>query len=519
MAGYRQHERFSSAIGASMVFDMRHKRLRKLLSRVVDEDFLNAVWVLEWGRDDGFVIPRGYDFPRECLHAGIADEGRIHSWELETVLTEALATPKQKGRRIANPRSWNFFAAVISALRSAENAEGGRLKTEDVFRDLNRALYRQLPWQSRPEGLADIIRWQSIFSNKTLLGLYVENVGLEPQKMMWIAVAFFQDFRRFPIISKPRISSELYFTESDIDAFFLACADTLPNLRKRAVEISRHSGLAFRESPFRQKPLVQIGEGKRKRYVCPLKLPLFWRVTSGLYYDIVQEPSAWNLIGAEFELFERRLVAAAFPEAVVDGDIHYGIRKEPKKTPDILVSREGILDVAFECKAKRLPLAEKMSATQHQRESLAIGELAKGVFQLVRFRMDLRQGKFDGLRECEHTQYVVLTLDDWIFTGRTTKDDVFYRVGDLISRKNIEVDFDIRDVVFCTAAEFDTIVCRISLDQIIGLFGKNRRSEFREYASSSLLREFSNERVTWDSYPLAQELDISDLVAHRVPPT
>jgi hypothetical protein len=226
----------------------------------------------------------------------------------------------------------------------------------------------------------------------------------------------------------------------------------------------------------------------------------------------VQVPIAWNLIGSEFEKYQKRLLAAAFSSSKVQGEFSYGSKKEPKKAPDILISADGVLQLVFECKAKRLPLTEKVSATDEQRLSLAIGELAKGVFQLVRFRIDLRNKLFDDLSECAHTQFVVLTLDDWVFTGPATKDDVFDRAEDLLRRKNIKPDFDIRDVVFCTASELDVIVSRIDLERTIKLFEKNRQPEFREYSPSSLVGEFAEGKVKWGAYPLAAELDITDLI-------
>jgi hypothetical protein len=182
-----------------------------------------------------------------------------------------------------------------------------------------------------------------------------------------------------------------------------------------------------------------------------------------------------------------------------------------RRTPDIILSENGVLKIAFECKAKRLPLVDKIELSDDIRQSLAVSELAKGVFQLVRFRTDLRSGAFPQLNENTNTsQYVVLTFDDWIFTGPATKGDVFIKADELISRKGLKPDFDIRDIVFCTAAELDIFVTRLTLDQLIAVYAKNRLPEFREHSPFALADEFYKAPAKWRDYPLAAEFDATE---------
>src|SRR5258707_1141096 len=115
MVSYRRHERFATPRMAALTFEMRRNRVRKLLAKADDADLVEAAWILDWGREKGFKLPKGYDFPEDCLQADIPNPKRIHSWEIETLLTEALAIPKRRNQRHANTRSWNFFAEAINA--------------------------------------------------------------------------------------------------------------------------------------------------------------------------------------------------------------------------------------------------------------------------------------------------------------------------------------------------------------------------------------------------------------------
>lgn len=505
--GKKQHSEFASTGIAKLAYEKYRFRLRKLLAMADDVELLHACWVLDWGRTEDFALPDGYDFPREYLSAKVHDEGRVQSWEIETILTEAWGSSKRRGRRMANTKSWSYVAELVTVLRCAENAESGLNPSGMIFREINRILCRQLPWQARQQNIPDLVRWSSIFSNAKLLDLFHAERGTTPHKFMLLALAFSQLFQRSAYISDPPPLPQLQVSADDIRAFLTAVSDGLPAFRQRSTSIMRTSGLAFREGPLRQKPLVRLAEGNEGIYTCPLRQPLFWRVTDGLYYDVIQHPAARSLIGSEFEKYQRRLFAAAYPDVEVGGDEDYGPPKRIRKAPDIILARNGLLKIVIECKAKRLPLADKVSLSDQVRQSLAVSELAKGVFQLARFRSDIRSGTYSGLQEDRESQFVVLTLDDWIFTGPATKGDVFSKAEEMIRRHALKIEFDLRDIVFCTAADMDIFVTRLTFDKLIAVFAKNRQAEFREYSPHSLAQEFYQRQAKGSDYPLAAEFN------------
>jgi Holliday junction resolvase len=478
-----------------------------MLGMASDLDLLHAAWVLDWGREEDFRLPIGYDFPVEHLRASMGEPGRIHSWEIETLLIEALGSRKRPGRRQANPKAWNFFADVISALRSAENAEGGSAIERNIFREMNRILYRQTPWQAHNLNAAETIRWFAIFDDEELGEIYRAAVGTTPRTMLRLGLILSMVFKDAASVGHLAAIPEFDVDEHDVAAFFHVVADDLEGFRSRCEKIVSSSGLAYRESPFRQTPLVLFKTPEASHYACPLNDVLFWRVTSGLYYDVVADERARHLIGEAFERFEARLLATAYPEARVLREEPYGPKRLNKKTPDIVLAENETLKVAFECKAKRLPLANKIELSDEIRYSVAVKEIAKAVFQLVRFRADIRCGTYTDLRENPESQYVVLTLDDWVFTGPATKDDVFQLAQDMLTQKGIAYDFDIRDILFCTAVELDIIVTKFNLEQLIHIFKTNKLPAYREHAPLPLSNELFPDVQKGRKYPLISELE------------
>jgi hypothetical protein len=508
MVYYKQHRKFDSQRSARVIFDMRRKRIRKLLSLADDIDLIHAAWVLEWGREGEFQLPPGYDYPTEYLRAAIHESGRIQSWEVESILIEALGTPKRPGRRGANTRAWNFFLSIISALRSAENAEGGSIVERNIFREINRILYRQGPFQGRGANIVEAVKWYSIFANEELSQIYRSAIGADPHAMLRIGLILSFYFQTNFTVTDFSLDSYLGIKDEDVKAFFRVTADSLQGVRERCRQIVNNSSLAYRESPFRTKPFVLLNLANTIQYVCPLKDVLFWRVTHGLYYDVVDVERVKHIIGEEFEKFEARLLAAAYPAATILPEEPYGPKKLNKKTPDILISQNRSLKIAFECKAKRLPLDQKINISGEIRHSIAVKEIAKAVFQLVRFRVDLRSHVYDGLTEDPDAQYVVLTLDDWVFTGPATKDDVFELAREFLDQKGIKPDFDIRDVVLCTAYELDVLVTRLTLEQLVHLYKCNRHPEYQQHSPLPLANELFPGSAKWSDYPLAREFDV-----------
>jgi hypothetical protein len=265
--------------------------------------------------------------------------------------------------------------------------------------------------------------------------------------------------------------------------------------------------LAYRESPFRGTPLVELQQGSTTVYTCPLKDVLFWRTTSGLYYDVVENERARHIVGSKFEEFERDLIAAKFPVAGVRGEVPYGPKGLNKKTPDITVWTGGELAIAFECKAKRLPLSEQFSSDATS-SSQAISELAKGVLQLVRFHADITSGAYPSLGTVSpNAEFVVLTLDDWMFIGETARTDVMQAASVLIAKAGIQPKLDLRQIGFCTAAELDIMVTKLDLAELQSVFEACRGPARYGYSPWTVSSELFPRTNKWRDYPLADRLN------------
>ncbi|AOG07552.1 hypothetical protein [Bosea sp. RAC05] len=504
MARYRQHQQFSSHRSAQLIFKLRRQRFRKMLSMADDVELMRASWVLDRAVDPSFKIPIGYDYPEKYLRAGIDEPGRIWPWELETLLIEALGTPKNPGNRSANPRAWSFWAEIVSALRSAENAEGGNRPRGPILRHLNRILYRQVQWQARQQNLADFVRWKSIFSDPSLSDLYVTKNGMCPLKfqMIGLGLSSILDESQETTISYEYESKQ--FRSDEIRTFIKMASRTITQIREDCHSVVMRSELAHRESPLRRFPLIKISDNPT-RLISPLRQPLFWRITEGMYYDVVSIPASRNLIGSGFEIFQRRLISTAYKDYNVSGDISYGPIRLNRRSPDVTITQDNNLEIAFECKAKKIPLVDKISIEHDLANSIAVSEIAKGVFQLARFRHDLRSGIVEGMQETEHSQYVILTLDEWNFVGPITKDAAFLKAAEMLDRQRININFDLREITFCTAGDLDLFVTRLPLGRLRELFAKNRQPQFREHAPNSLAAEFYEKPAKWRDYPLASE--------------
>jgi hypothetical protein len=124
------------------------KKLAKALSRAGDEDFIQMIWsidALQSNRVDA--AARYINFPPEAATSKMDSQFVIYKWELETLVSLFLLTPKQELRdglnRITNCRRYGTCVQMTNYLRDIENEEAKvQLKHRNVLDELPRIGHR-----------------------------------------------------------------------------------------------------------------------------------------------------------------------------------------------------------------------------------------------------------------------------------------------------------------------------------------------------------------------------------------
>jgi hypothetical protein len=218
---------------------------------------------------------------------------------------------------------------------------------------------------------------------------------------------------------------------------------------------------------LRQKPVIRFTQDGKNIYIRPIEQLLQWRFTSGLYYDVIGDPRAPNLIGEQFEKYVRRLCAAAFKTQEVNGDYNYGSAARPRMSPDVLIGAKDNLSLIIECKSKKVSLAIRQSIDINEQRKVAVLELAKGIVQLNGFHEFITSSQDARFRAETNLPKLLVTLDDWVFVGSNVREEIEAVAVELSQRVRLRSPRELTSVVFCTATELDQLVSTFEFETIL----------------------------------------------------
>jgi hypothetical protein len=288
-------------------------------------------------------------------------------------------------------------------------------------------------------------------------------------------------------------------------SFASAISGSIAEISAASREIVREfSEIDFRRSALRQKPVVIVGN----QYIRPIEQLLTWRITSGLYYDVIGDSRSANEIGSQYEKYTRELFRAFVKNRKVDGDFRYGTRQRSQRAPDCIVHDNGAVQVIVECKAKKLPLVAQTAMIETRERAIAVGEIANGVAQVRLFRQALLNGVVPDFHLAESATLIVVTLDDWVFVGADIKDDIFKQAREISLAKGLNAEtIGDCDVVLCTAAELDRLTSRYSYDTLRLICDRNLEEKYKNYPLTGVANECFKEKRHQAEYPLQAKLD------------
>lgn len=231
----------------------------------------------------------------------------------------------------------------------------------------------------------------------------------------------------------------------------------------------------------------------RHSLVCPIPTLLFWRITSGLYYELVFDERFANPFGAAFQKYVGEVIrrGTAGTTAKFYSEHVYGSVKSDRKLSADWIIADSNSAIFVECKAKRLTWSAKSALSDPTPFRRDCDELASAVVQLYRTILDYQKNQYEFLQYSKHREVfpVVCTLENWHLLGpraRKILDDLVKAklvVAGLPKSLPDEMPFSIMPV-----AAMETTAQAIRIFGIRDLFrGKMLDAERREWAWDTYL--------------------------------
>lgn len=309
------------------------------------------------------------------------------------------------------------LSTLINYMRFTLNEEIDKKYTiqDNFLFEFNRMVHRQFIWQLNYSHKT-IFRYFKIYSHDTLSKIILDKFQLTSHQLFLIGFFFFgwtaRNFRcPLPFKSEaPVITGEMI--AHFIQHFSISLDDAKSSL-KEAQQINQN--IFYTYNPLLAKPLILYKDS----LLCPIPMLIFWQITWGLYYSVVNEAGFANAFGDSFQNYVGDILSKSIHsnKLKILPEEKFKSGKEEKRTTDwIVVDHESILFI--ECKTKRMTMLSKTELDIEKGLEKDLMKMASFVVQLymtyVDYSNDLYpQIKFDKAKEFYP---VVLTLEDWYVT-------------------------------------------------------------------------------------------------------
>lgn len=157
-----------------------------------------------------------------------------------------------------------------------------------------------------------------------------------------------------------------------------------------------------------------------KYYYCPILTFLVWRITSGLYFDLVDDKAFGDPFGFAFQDYVQEVSNKILNSKItsVIPEHEYFINKERKNSVDIILLQK---DACFfvEAKAKRMQSKSKIQLLSNDAIEKDLNIIATGIVQTYKTINHYRNGYYPNLSYSRKRKVfpLIVTLEDWFLMG------------------------------------------------------------------------------------------------------
>ena len=471
---------------------IRQKILDEYISWPDPEQFFTYIWSIDRLQSGRPEHAREYiEYPPEAATQDISSKYAVRKWELETLLNIFLLNLNQsrKTRIINTLRTFDFasIARIITELREIENDEAGVLgHQEDVLLELHRIAQRQFPWQQGFGNVASITRYLKVYGQGAPGEYFKTQYGITPHRFFFCCFAFQSYFEKKPELYFPNSFRKIGISSDEIYKTLSLCCETPSGVGLEARyahnTITKKFGypprVAYKPSTVRRYPIFACGRSK-KRLFAPLPELIVQRATSGLFYDVVEGGrKIQSQVGKNFEAYALRVFSHYLRNTEVGGDFEYYVGRNRQDSTDIIVSDEGAQRLFVECKARRPSYSAQFGVNPREEAASAFQELAKGIFQIWRYRSHERRGFVRITDRWLEEKGMILTLDTWFWASPGLVSDILKTANRLADQDGYIDNEDRCDVIFCGIDEIERVLSQSSFPELINCINESTSGDF-----------------------------------------
>lgn len=365
-------------------------------------------------------------------------------WQAATLVRELVINSTATSLTLPHDlRRWHDLASAVNKLKEIdEYISKNFLNQGNLMHALSKVVsHQQFVWQENRPNRQTMTRYYYIYRHARLRPIFEQYFGISVEAHFVLGTVAWMHYINYlsldypPSIVLPGVS----LANTDYDLFLKSYSLPLEELKRRLndpQERRMDSALFYYFDSLKRFPMILTRLNGKPSHICPVPTYLYWRVTDGIYYELVNENGFDQAIGSAFKDYCGEVLhAQPYSRAVkiIDADCYIDPNL-PK--PDWLIIDENA--VAFvECKAKRMTLTARSDVNFNPATDEQLRKLAESVIQCY---LALDNAKRKSYRELQAaTKYfpVVVTMENWYVFG-DVMGKLDQKVKELASQKGLD---------------------------------------------------------------------------------
>jgi hypothetical protein len=442
-----------------------YKVLRNKIRLTSIEDSLYVIWAYAQNMQMKLPMPPEIELHSQYHSTQYGQRG-IYEWDLELLAKEVILHGQNIGYKERHHESFkkiSFFSQILKSLRVIDNTISSEyLSPNNVLVEFSRIANRQFPWQQfNPASY--LTRFYRIFGAPDVDCIILERTGLTTKEILRIGLYIYSVYLKHPAIKLPIATGHPEFSNELVEKFLCCFASDLPTLRglveneQKLDDQLQYCGVAIRYFP-----LIRMQYRGENCLVCPLPTLLFWRITSGLFYEIFEHKNFSKPFGTSFETY----IGDIF-DRVINGstltalkEVPYRIGKQDKKSVDwILYDHDA--GIFVECKTKKMRNSSKTQIDDIASVTADLAVLASSIVQSYKTISDYEMNLYPHFSYNVGLQIypVIVTIEDWYIFNPEYQGILRNAIEEKMNEKNISLDYLSRmPYCYCSVQEFEVMV-------------------------------------------------------------
>lgn len=414
----------------------------------------------------------------------VALKNHLYAWDLEVLVREVILNAGTRGSE--GLHTWNGLAEAIRHIRRLEGTPyGSGPARADVMIDIQRIAHRQFRWQSGSAKLsAQIVRASKIFGGTELDAKVLEQTGIDMMRLLRLGMAITGGLLTRPLFRLSTDFSAIGLPPQVSRPFLERLTCDLPALRDRTRASQQYNDAwLYASFPLEHTPLIRVDPAQPDQLLCPVPRYLLNRITSGVFYDVVNSDGFANAYGDAFQRYIGEVIAKTVPAPpfrILEEQPYSPTKANLKHGADWIVS-DSTGHLFIECKTKRLSLGAK-NITDQVALSKDLAAMTQAIVQNYKNIRDALSGQTAWQPDGQPIYPLVVTLEDWHLFSTHLTGRLHVEVLEALSRTDVDVSVvDEMPYSIASASELETMLQVVAATSIGAVFSVKTDKQYRDW--------------------------------------